>query len=169
MHDAAIATLLRTLPSLIASLDREASEWGEPTAQGLLWFVKMHSFIATAHLLHKVLPQVSRLSRVFQKEDVDFTLRRPCVDATIAAVSLYKDDDLKEVDSTLSIDLKEYNIHTSDAMKDDFWKQIQEKYVVALVTRLTSRLPDVGELEALSVLDPSKLPQESESSLLSIW
>ena len=161
-HDAAIATLLRTLPSLIASLDREASERGEPTAQGLLRFVKTHSFIATAHLLHKVLPHVSRLSRVFQKEDVDFTLLRPCVDATIAAVSLYKDDDLKEVDSTLSVDLKDYIIHTSDAMKDDFRKQIQEKYVTALVTQLTSRLPDVGELEAFSVLDPSKLPQESE-------
>ena len=93
---------------------------------------------------------------------MDFTLLRPCVDATIAAVSLYKDDDLKEVDSTLSVDLKDYNIHTSDAMKDDFRKQIQEKYVAALVTQLTSRLPDVGELEAFSILDPSKLPQESE-------
>ena len=79
-----------------------------------------------------------------KKEDVDFTLLRPCVDATIAAVSLYKDDDLKEVDSTLSVDLKDYNIHTSDAMKDDFRKQIQEKYVAALVTQLTSRLPDVS-------------------------
>lgn len=49
----------------------------------------------------KVLPHVSRLSRVFQKEDVDFTLLRPCVDATLAAVSLYNNDDLKEVDSTL--------------------------------------------------------------------
>ena len=83
------------------------------------------------------------------------------MDATIAAVSLYKYDDLKEVDITLSSDLKDYNIHTSDAMKDDFRKQIQEKYVTALVTQLTSRLPDVVELEAFSVLDPSKLPQES--------
>lgn len=44
-------------------------------------------------------------------------------------------------------------------MKDDYRKQIQEKCVTALVTRLTSRLPDVGKF---SVLDPSKLPQESE-------
>lgn len=61
-HDAAVAALLRTLPSLIASLDREASERGEPTVEGLLRFVKTHFFIATAHLLHKVLPHVSRLS-----------------------------------------------------------------------------------------------------------
>ena len=106
-------------------------------------------------------------SRVFQKEDVDFTLLRPCVDANIAAVSLYKDDDLKDVDSTLSlsVELKDY-IYTSDAMKDDFRKQIQEKYVTALVTQLTSRLLDVGELEAFSVLDPSKPPQESEEGYI---
>ena len=121
-HDAAVATLLCTLPSLIASLDREASEWGEPTAEGLLQFVKMHFFIATAHLLHKILPHVSRLSCIFQK-DAHFTLLRPCVDATIAAVSLDKDDDLK-VNITLSSGLKEYNIYTNDAMKDDFRKQI---------------------------------------------
>ena len=47
---------------------------------------------------------------------------RPCVDATIAAVTLYKDDDLKEVDATLSSDLKDYDIHTSDATKDNFRK-----------------------------------------------
>ena len=82
------------------------------------------------------------------------------MDATIAAVSLNKDD-LKEVDTTLSSDLKDYNIHTSDATKDNFQKQIQEKYVTALVSQLTDRLPDVVELEAFSV---PKLPQETVES-----
>ena len=45
------------------------------------------------------------------------------MDVTIAAASLDKDDDLKEVNITLSSDLKEY-IYTNDAMKDDFRKQI---------------------------------------------
>ena len=166
-HDAAIASLLHTLPSLIASLEREATERGEPTAEGLLQFVMSHFFIATALLLHKVLPHVSRLSRIFQKEDVDFTLLKLCVDATIAAVGLYKDDELKEVDTTLSSDLKDYTIHTSDATKKEFQKQIQEKYVAALVTQLKDRLPDVVELEAFSILDPSKLPKESAESFTS--
>ena len=73
-HDAAVAALLRTLTSLIASLDRKASECGEPTAESLLRFVKTHFFVATADLLHKVLPHVSRLSCIFQEEDVDFTM-----------------------------------------------------------------------------------------------
>ena len=56
--------------------------------RGIVVFCEDTFFIATLHVLHKVLPHVCRLSRIFQKEDV-FTLLRPCVDATIAAVSLY--------------------------------------------------------------------------------
>ena len=96
-HDAAVAAILRTLPSLIVSLDRETSERGEPTAAGLLQFVKAPFFIATAHLLHKILPHISRLSHIFQKEDVDFTMIRPCLDATVAAISSYRSDQLEEV------------------------------------------------------------------------
>ena len=66
-HDAAIASMLRILPSLIVSLDREDSERGEPIESGLLRFVKTYNFVATAHLLHKVLPHISRLSLIFQK------------------------------------------------------------------------------------------------------
>ena len=76
-HDTAITSLLRIIPSVITSLDREASERGEPIASRLVWFVKTFNFIAMAHLLHKVLPHISRLSLIFQKEDVDFTLLRP--------------------------------------------------------------------------------------------
>ena len=54
------------------------------------------------------------------------------MDATIAAVSLYKDDDLKEVDSTLpvEVELKDYNIQTSDAMKDDFENKFRKSMLL---------------------------------------
>ena len=39
-HDMAIKAVLCTLPSLLVSLDREASENEEPTAHGLLKFIK---------------------------------------------------------------------------------------------------------------------------------
>ena len=62
------SAVLCIFPSLIMSLDREASECGEPTAAGLLKFVKTPFFIATAHFLHKILPRVSWLSLLFQKK-----------------------------------------------------------------------------------------------------
>ena len=129
-HDAAIASMLWILPSLITSLDREASERGEPIASGLLRFVETYNFVATAHLLHKVLPHISRLSLIFQKEDVYFTLLRPCLVATISAVSAYKTDQLEEANLTLSSDLKEFDIDTSDRLKEDFQKRVQETYTL---------------------------------------
>ena len=41
-HDNAIKTLIRTLPVILVSLNREASENGEPTAQGLYRFMKCY-------------------------------------------------------------------------------------------------------------------------------
>ena len=61
-HDKA---LIRTLPSLFISLDREASENNEPTAHGLLKFMKTYKFVACAYLLSDVLPHLSRLSKIF--------------------------------------------------------------------------------------------------------
>ena len=64
-HDNAIKALIRSLPILI-SLDREASENGEPTAHGLYKFMKYYKFEATAFLLSDVLPHLSHLSKIFQ-------------------------------------------------------------------------------------------------------
>ena len=40
LYDAAIGSILRTLPSVIVSLEREGTEQSEPTAVGLAEFVK---------------------------------------------------------------------------------------------------------------------------------
>jgi len=90
-HQQAIKAVVRTLPSLFVSLDREASERGEPMAHGLLNFVKSYKFIACAYLLADVLPHLGRLSLIFQKQNVDLTLVRPYLKATVDAISLYKD------------------------------------------------------------------------------
>ena len=73
-HDNAIKAVIRSLPALLVSLDREASENVEPTAHGLFKFMKCYKFVATAHLLSDILPHLSRLSRIFQKEDIDLSL-----------------------------------------------------------------------------------------------
>ena len=70
----AIKAVVRILSSLLISLDREASENSEPTAHGLLKFIKCYKFIACAYLLSDVLPHLSRLSRIFRKQDVDLSL-----------------------------------------------------------------------------------------------
>ncbi len=82
-HDKAIKAIVSSLPSLLVSLDREASEKGEPIATGLLKFMKTYKCVACAYLMSDVLPHLSRLSKIFQKENVDFSLIQPRLQSTI--------------------------------------------------------------------------------------
>ena len=85
-HDNAIKALIRCLPSILVSLKREASKNGEPTAHGLFKFMKCYKFVACVYLLSDVLPHLSRLSRIFRKEDVDLSLIQPCLKTIIDAI-----------------------------------------------------------------------------------
>ena len=76
-YDAAIGSILRTLPSIIVSLERDGTERSEPTPVGLAKFVKTYYFVACCHFLHQILPHISHLSLIFQREDIDLSLIRP--------------------------------------------------------------------------------------------
>ena len=89
---------------------------------------------------------------------------RPCLDATVAAISSYRSDQLEEVNAMISSELKDFGITMTSSQKTDFRAQVQEKYIDALLAQLQDRLPDVAELEAFSILDPSKLPDQSCAS-----
>ena len=88
-HEAAISSFLRTVPSLIMSLEREASERDEPAAVGLVRFVKTYYFVACCKMLSKILPHINRLSLLFQCEDVDLSAIQPNLNATIKAIEQY--------------------------------------------------------------------------------
>ena len=65
-HNAAVDALRRTLPAVIMSLEREASERHEAVALGLATFTKSYDFVATLLMLADVLPLLARLSQIFQ-------------------------------------------------------------------------------------------------------
>ena len=65
--------------SILVSPDWEASENGEATVHGLFNFMKCYKFAACTYLLSDVLPHLSRLSRIFQKQTVDLTLIQQCL------------------------------------------------------------------------------------------
>ena len=120
----AIKAVVRTLPSLPVSLDREASENGEPTALGLYKFMKSYKFVASVYLLSDIL---GRLSRIFQKENVDLSLIQPCLKSTIDAIKKYEDDpgpNLSKLDKVLVTELTDFQIEATSQQKDSFKNQI---------------------------------------------
>ena len=164
-HDHAIKALIRTFPSILVSLDREASENNEATAHGLLNFMKCYKFIATTYLLSDVLPHLSRLSPIFQKENIDLTLIQPCLQTTIDTIKEYKDNagpNQRKLDSILVTELKDFQITSSDATKEQFKSNIQSKYIEALIIGLENRFPDITDLSSFSIFDPTKLPSSQE-------
>ena len=159
-HDMAIKAVIRTLPSLFVSLDREASENDEPTAHGLLKLMKTYKFVACAYLLSDVLPHLSRLSKVFQKQSVDLSLVQPCLKTAVDSIKQYETTqgpNLSRLDQVLATDLHDFNITPTDAQKQEFKSSVQVKYIQAIVTQLQNRFPDVDYLDAFSIFDPQKL------------
>lgn len=169
-HDNAIKALVGSLPSLLVSLDRKASENSEPTAHGLLKFMKSYKFVATMYLLSDVLPHLSRLSKNFLKEDVDLSLIQPCSQATIETITRYKDSpgpNLSKVDVLLSTDLKDLSIEASSTQKESFKMQIPKKYIEAVVTHLEKCFPSAQLLEAFSIFNPQTIAALADDEIAS--
>ena len=110
-------------PYLKAYLESQASKQGCSLAHGLAEALKGFNFVATVYLLSDILPQVSRLSLVFQTATciymykhvnvhvVNLLLNKPQVSATIAAIRRFKSSPgpyymkLDEALSSLAIDV----------------------------------------------------------------
>ena len=158
-HDIAVTTICRMLPSLIhvAYLESQANEQGCPLAHGLAVAVKAFDFVATVYLLSDILPQVSRLSLVFQTANVNLSLIKPQVSATIAAIRRFKsspDPYYKKLDEALS----SLAIDVTLEEKERFKTHISHKYIVSITTNLEDRFPntDTSIIGSFSVFDPKK-------------
>ncbi len=64
-HDSACKTLVKVLPAVIASLEREATERGDALAVGLSRVVKHYNFVSSLYMMCDVLPKVSRLIKPY--------------------------------------------------------------------------------------------------------
>ena len=166
-HNNAIKALVRCLPSILVTLDRKAPENGEPTAHGLFKFMKCYKFVACLYLLSDVFPHLSRLSCIFQKEDVDLSLVQPCLKTTIDAIKEYMHcpgPNLSKVDDVLVTDLKDFQIIATDSQKDTFKSSLQAVYIQAIIDQLYNRFPHVELIDSFSIFDPCTLPSDERVS-----
>ena len=71
--DGVVEAVYRTLNLLITTFEGEAAELEDPTARGVLSSLRQYKFLVTTCILSDILPHLSNLSRVFQRETVDLT------------------------------------------------------------------------------------------------
>ena len=78
----------------------------DAVARGLLYAMKTYRFVATLYFLCDVVPILTTLSLMFQKENVSLTAILPSVNATISSLNLLKNQpgpNLQKVDDVLGV------------------------------------------------------------------
>ena len=73
-------------PALVKELHEEAVG-GNPQTKGILGQIQPYCFIAWTHALADVLPVITKLNLVFQKEDVNLATILPMVHGSVAALT----------------------------------------------------------------------------------
>ena len=149
-HNNAVQSLRRTLPSVVASLERETAERGEPVAIGLVKIVKSYNFVAGLYLFCDVLPHVCKLSLIFQQQEVDLTVVQSQVNATLTCIGAYKDNpgpNRTKLDAELNSSLQDLGITARSEQKGQFARNIRKRYIISLEECLKNRLPCVELLD----------------------
>lgn len=154
-HDLAVTTIRKTLHSLLATLEREVAENDNAVARGLLHAMKSYDFIASVYLLSDVLPKLTALSLVFQREDVDLTIIQPQVNATVSSLKLLLNHPgpyMQGLDATLTQLSGSFNFTTTENQRVSFKTNIHDKYLQNLISNLEDRFSDSGVLSALATI-----------------
>ena len=144
----------------------------DPTAKGILKFVTTFSFLATTYLLADILPVLARLSKRFQRSQVDFTTVTDGVSVTIATLSGLKTTPgpkltkfLSEIPApsptSQSFYYQGHYISDSIKQREDFVRN-QDNLINKIADNLNSRFPDSGIVGSFAILDPQNLPSPSD-------
>ena len=159
-HEKVVDNLRKCLPSVITSLEREASEWHNAQALGLATFVKSYNFVATLLTFADVLPPLANLSRAFRKTDLDYTLVKPLVSGMKAPIQNLKTTSgqhFATLAHVLANNLEAFNIQVP--ARASFKTEIYDKYLDIVSNHLARCFPNLELLETFSLFDGQNWPE----------
>ena len=150
--DGAVQAILTNLDPLMSALISDAES--DPVAKGILKFITTFTFLASTHLLADVLPVLSRLSKLFQRQCIDFAAVSDGVEAAISALEGFKANSgprltsfLSEITEKASDYFYFHDQRISDGLAQRrLFLSSKEKFIDKLTENLRSRFPDGGLL-----------------------
>ena len=143
------------------------SESHKPEALGIKKALYKKSTIAAIYLLDYVLPQVTKLSRALQTENLDLSMISRLLDATLHSID-------NAVFSSLNwvLELLEATQDFETAIEEQITQEDQEKigqyFIHQLRDNITSRFTSSDVVSSISIFDPRKVPATS-SPLFSLY
>ena len=159
--------------AIITALDHIYSESHESEALGIKKALCKKSTIATMYLLDYVLPQVAKLSRALQTENLDLHVSMifSLLDATLHSI-----DDAVLSSSNWVLELLEAAQDLETAIEEQITREdistLREKigqcFIHQLRGNITSRFTSSDMVSSFSIFDPRKVPATS-SPLFSLY
>ena len=157
--------------AIITALDHIYSESHEPEALGIKKALYKKSTIAAIYLLDYVLPQVTKLSRALQTENLDISMISRLLDATLHSI-----DDAVLSSSNWVLELLEATQDFETAIEEQitqedisiFQEKIGQYFIHQLRDNITSRFTSSVVVSSISIFDPKKVPATS-SPLFSLY
>ncbi|XP_070573799.1 uncharacterized protein C17orf113-like [Ptychodera flava] len=90
----ALQTVFRSWNALVTFFDAQ-SKSKDAKAVGLHDKLTQYKFIAVTYIMMDIIPIVTRLNLIFQKDDIDIAAVKPCVSTTIEQLQQYKEGNIK--------------------------------------------------------------------------
>ena len=115
-------------------IDREAQEKGEPTALGLSKLMKTFKFVATLSLMNDVLTHLARLSKLFQRRDVNLAHIEPLLtSSTVQTLQKMETHlrwpDFQRLDELIRTSLRPFTIAVAEDAKRNLKENIKLKFL----------------------------------------
>ena len=168
-HERCVKAVKANYSAIVITIGRIYETTHEPEALGIHGTLCKLSTIAAIYLLDFTLPQVVKLSKALQTEQLDLSLISSLVDATVQSLD---DAVLPGANWVLELldsidDLKTATKVTIDAEKIlSFQNTIAKPFVADLKANITSRFASSNAVvSALSIFDPRKVPKQDSVSL----
>ena len=168
-HERCVKAVKASYSAIVITIGQIYETTHEPEALGIHGALCKLSTIAAIYLLDFTLPQVAKLSKALQTEQLDLSLISSLVDATVQSLD---DAVLPGANWVLELldnidDLKTATKVTIDADKIlSFQNTIAKPFVADLKANITSRFASSNAVvSALSIFDPRKVPKQDSVSL----
>ena len=110
-----------------------------------------------------VLPHLAGLSHAFQRKDVSFTVVKPLVTGTQAAINafLVTPGEHFQYLSAVFSELEDYGVKSpTDSQMKTFKRDVYSKYLHTLLEHISQCFPDIKLLEGFSIFDASSIPRK---------
>ena len=166
-HERCVKAVKASYSAIVITIGQLYETTHEPEALGIHGALCKLSTVAAIYLLDFTLPQVAKLSKALQTEQLDLSLISSLVDATVQSLD---DAVLPGANWVLELldNLKTATKVTIDADKIlSFQNTIAKPFVADLKANITSRFASSNAVvSALSIFDPRKVPKQDSVSLL---